>query len=238
MKILKPGSKSIHDGSQWEKGVWREELGATPGGPCGLFNGDGFHTFLGNDPLQARTIVFPCEVWSDEWDGEVARDRVSARVRRQRIISDITDAFPIVVQINNLCNSLSDVKWFKPNHEVEVPAYMSVEKMSLEEASGMVEDAPWRGGRKKEHYRANTEALLADRESASFGFYSISKTLGKVVSVARDALKGAALAILVSDLPASTVWLRRTWEAFTMGYVALYDDETTLYVADVSGGAK
>ena len=112
MKILKAGARSIHDGSQWVPGEWREEPKARQNGrPCGV----GLHSLLGDEPRRSPVFRFPVEVWRDECEGECGRDSIKARYRRQRIVENITDRFPNLVAVNRfITETIPAVRWLEP----------------------------------------------------------------------------------------------------------------------------
>jgi hypothetical protein len=211
---------------------------------------------LGDDPLKCPVFHFPCEVWADECEDELGRDDVKARYRRQRIIEDITDRYPIIVSINDFIDSLASVKWFRPQPLEGTPEseWMVVrDKMTLSAASNAARNAASNAARGTAYDAAPTAARNAAYDAARGTAYDAASNAARnaaydaaydaayniceknITDAAWDAAwdaAGYALALLVSDLNVDTIWLRRWWCAWEMGYYPLYE-ENGMLVAEI-----
>jgi hypothetical protein len=230
MKILRRGHLSIRDGSAWTPGEWREESGAVAGQSCGV----GLHSLFGPDPLRSPVFCWPCEVWEDECEGELGRDGLKARYRRQRIVREITDEFSVIVRVNEFIASLASVPWLRPDRSATPPAYMRVERMTLAAARDAAVEAAWSAAWSAARAAA-WDAAVEAAWSAARAAWSAARAAVEAAWDAARAAAGEAYALLVSDLPAATTWLHRWWGAWQLGYYPIREDGETLVVADVSG---
>ena len=218
MKILREGHKSIHDSSVWVPREWREELDAQMGGACGMKKGNGFHSIICGDPLKAPVFCWPCEVWEDECEQEMGRDKIKARYRRQRVTEDITDTMPIVVEMNAFIRHIPEVHWFEPQDD------SSQDWMRVEPYPTLI--AAWNA--------AGNGARNAGWDAA--GNAAGNAAWNAAGNAARDAAWNAAgngLAFLVADLNIDTTWLKRWWKAWELGYYPIREDGDKLVVGKI-----
>jgi hypothetical protein len=226
MKILRKGHKSIHDGSVWTPGRWREEPNATKGDAYGV----GLHSIICGDPLKSPVFCWPCEVWADECEDELGRDKIKARYRRQRIVEEITDRFPVIVKTNAFIRHIPKVRWFKPTRK-KPPEWMRVERFASVDAARAAagETASAAAGE-----TARAVALAVARAAAWDAERAAAWVTARAVALAIvRAAAGEARAILVSDLDVDTTWLHRWWQAWDMGYYPIREDGVELVVGKI-----
>ncbi|MCJ7663047.1 MAG: hypothetical protein MUO24_02265 [Desulfobacterales bacterium] len=190
MKILKQGRLSIHDNSKWIPDKWREEPNAPADDqPCGI----GFHSLIRGDPLKAPVFFFPCEVWEDECQGECGKDEIKARYKRQRIIKEITDQFPIIVAINEfITKTIPSIKWFIPQTPEPWMEVVDYEDLAAAGAAAWTEArAAARGAARAAAWTAAGEAAW---EAAGAAAWTAARAAarGAAWDAARDAARAAA----------------------------------------------
>jgi len=246
MKILKAGARSIHDGSQWVPGVWREEPNALQDGkPCGV----GLHSLLGDEPRRSPVFRFPVEVWADECEDECGRDHIKARFRRQRIVENITHWFPQLVAVNRfITETIPAVRWFeseltktgKPRQRrwMRVERYDSISAAwgaavaTVRDAAGdAAGDAVWAAARNAARDAARNAAWNAAWNAVRVAPWGAARNAAW--NAAWDAVGdagGKAQVLLVGDPDIDNTWLHRWWEAWAMGFYPIREAGDRLVV--------